>query len=178
MTASDKPMFYQWADWFSACHDRWSISQLRLEGLYLQLERITVIKGRILSWIIGMYRIIVWVVCSMRWRNWAGRQNRWMLCKRVSWWISSMRCEPCPSKMRRIGFPDVFFCCCLWDEASLKLLCAEKLVSPAIGWYWNTTLGKQWVLQASTIMLQLTWFQDQLPAIPCGTAFQGTRTLA
>src|SRR5258707_15788786 len=32
-----------------------------------------------------------------------------MLCERARWWISSVRCEPCPSKMRRIGLSDVFF---------------------------------------------------------------------
>ena len=32
-----------------------------------------------------------------------------MLCERASWWISSVRCEPCLSKMRRIGLPDEFF---------------------------------------------------------------------
>ena len=86
---------------------------------YLQLRTITIIKWRILRWIIlGMYRIMVWIVCSVKWRN------RIVMCRE---WIRGRqrgeRIERCGGAVGNIGVDIGDRCqwlrtlrCCHWSN--------------------------------------------------------------
>ena len=110
MSASDKLKCFQ-----SASQDSQQNTLSISKHGYLQLRTITIIKWRILRWIIGMYRIMVWIVCSIKWLG----RNRIVMCRE---WMRGRqrgeRMEWCGGAVGNIGVDIGGWCqwlrCCHW----------------------------------------------------------------